>query len=157
MKRAEEPVSRDIPGGGASAPGGADADLRLGDLLRAHSVAPDLRNPDFFNRSILDRISTAQARPAADAGSGGMFRWPRFAWAGAGLAAAALILAMFARLEDAAAPPEGGVFASRILSARPGEEGISVAAFQSRDQRIAVLWLEGLAYIPEREPDRHVN
>ena len=124
---------------------------RLGNLLRQHlspSTAPALTHPDFFNHQILQQIE-AERRPRRVPAQPEPL-W-RLAWAGitcTGIAAAALLLLVIPGKRSAA--PQADYYA-QFLNAQAGQPGISAVTFHSQKADVAVLWLDGLEYLP-KEP-----
>jgi hypothetical protein len=157
MKTPDDPF--ESAPGNARIASGAESAGTLRAFLREHSQPPPLRNEAFFNRSILDRIAAGSpaARPVrTEAVRRERPIFARIVWVGAGLAAAVAVLAGI-RLADPTIAADDARHLSRVISAEPGDGEITAVAFESKDQRIAVLWLEGLGYIPAPESQQHVN
>lgn len=123
---------------------------RLGDLLRAHGGAPELRNADFFNRQLMERIEAETPKPTAQTARP-RFSWPfpRLAWAGACslLIAFALFYLLIPFGPRRAIVPASDDLAD--LSTRSGDPTITATAFHTKDDNVTVLWLDGLKYLPD--------
>lgn len=123
----------------------------LGDFLRAHSPAPALANEDFFNAGVQARI--APAASAVPELSGEVRSWAgwsrrRLAWVAGGIAAlllVALVGGWRAPWWPGRADGDGAV----ILAVEAGGDGVSASAFLAAGDRVPVVWLEGLEYIPD--------
>ncbi len=151
---------------------GKEEALALGSLLRLHGQAPKLANPEFFTHQILARIEAEdrlgrapdveKAKPA--------FHWPvvHLGWAGVcSLLVAFILFQMFVKPQSAvprqtanvpladlvSAPtplpssPETG-YGAEIVSASSPDPNISVTPVHSTNDRVTVLWVDGLDYLP---------
>lgn len=120
-------------------------------MLAEHAAACPLENADFFSHSVMEKV-VALAEPDKGGGTheGGWFATflgmpGRLAWAG-GLMVALVAALYFAIPEVRTGGPRDDL-ATRILSAQADEPGLSVAAFEANDGA-AVVWIEGLDYLP---------
>jgi hypothetical protein len=146
--------------------------VKLGALLREHGAAPPLTNEDFFNRSLMERIYAE--RPTVPLRSGEAVEqktwWglPKLVWVGgACLAASMIILPLIVpvhRDHDTAkteidtqtgneATPFGGngtgdAYVAEVLEATSGDPSVSAVALHLDDNKVTVVWLDGLDYIP---------
>jgi hypothetical protein len=121
--------------------------LKLGELLRDHYEAPGLNNADFFNHQLMQRIAAETA--AAPAKRSPMFlTLPWLAWAGA------FCLGMVAAIYFAVVPKgpveysSGREYVAQILDAQTGDPAITATTIHSKDNKLTVLWLDGLDYLP---------
>lgn len=118
---------------------------RLGGLLREHG-APELTNTDFFNHQLMERIRSDDAHPAT-AAPRTFWSIPRMAWAGAFSLLIALALFRFV------VPPSGernqpaSHYLAELLDVRAVDPSISATGIEK--DAVAVVWLEGLDYLPE--------
>jgi anti-sigma factor RsiW len=135
---------------------------QLGDLLRRYA-APALANADFFSRQLASRIEAENRRPVPRRG----FAWalPHLGWAGA--CCLLLSFALYKTLvspapvrekqpafaEAVSAPTPEPIAQEtgssvQILDADSGDPGVSVSRVESGDDKTAVLWVDGLEYLP---------
>ena len=140
---------------------------KLGSLLRSHGQAPPLSNPDFFNHQLLSRIAAeSEPAPAAEPEpvKGSFWTW---IFRPAGWAAmCALLLGLVAvktmhppplkpQLGDLmgitpaplAVEPEAP-YSAEIVSAESTDPDVSVTAIHSDKDKVTVLWMDGLDYLP---------
>ncbi|SRR5579862_165259 len=130
------------------APGERNRLLQLGELLRNHSPAPALSNPDFFNHQLLERIAAENGAPARR----GQSPWfvPRFIFAGASCFAAAVLLFHFLiPVGPVENPSSAPAYVAQFYNARTDDPDVSATAFHSKKDNVTVLWLDGLDYLPE--------
>ena len=133
----------------ADAQDGKIAALQLGNLLRKEYRAPELRNADFFNHQILQRIAAETPRREEMAETAPAF-WPlwRMAWAGGlSLIIAAVLFYAVVRPGPSPAPAAKDLLA-QVLDANTTDPGVTASSFQSKADSVTVLWLDGLDYIP---------
>jgi len=132
-----------------------EAALKLGDLLRTHIAAPPL-----FNHLLLQQIEASRLAPPALRSA--FWSLPRMALSGAFL----LLLSTF--LYFAAVPNtrrevrQNQQYVSNILNARATDPNVAVnilnvrsddpnitaTSFYSKQEKVNVLWLDGLGYMP---------
>lgn len=138
----------------------------LGTFLRQHHEQPRLPNPDFFAHSVMETIRREE-KPTSTAQSAGW--WSRFsplrmAWSGAALIAAGVALAFLLipgaetqprfpgpiqyRTERLEVQPQP-FYMAEITQFRSHDPEVYVSVYRSSPDRVTVLWLDGLAYLPE--------
>lgn len=123
--------------------------LKLGILLREHCRAPELENADFFNHQLMQRIESESARPGLPV------KRTSYSWTPGWMAfAGAFCLAMAAAVYLVAVP-KGSVeysssreYVEQILNAKTSDPSITATTFHTKDNKMTVLWLDGLEYIP---------
>jgi len=121
--------------------------LRLGALLRDHYQAPELKNADFFNHQLMQRIEAETAgAPAKRAPF--FLPLPWLAWTGA------VCISMVAAIYFAVVPrgpveySAGREYVAQILNTQTGDPSITATTIHSKDNKLTVLWLDGLDYVP---------
>jgi len=132
-----------------------EAAQQIGALLRTHSRGPELKNADFFNHQLMQRIKADQAagmssKRGAAFQIGSLFlSLSRMAWAGAACLLIALVL--FATMIPGArrSNPTPGQYMAEILNAHTDDPTITASAFHSKAGNVTVLWLDGLNYLPD--------
>lgn len=125
--------------------------IRLGSKLKEYLGADsELQNADFFNHRIMERIRRDEAASAPGtasrqpAGWFGLSRFARLAWAGVFcMAVAAALIMMLRPFNNPPAP-----VATRVLQAEPYADGVAATILPARENQYAVIWLDGLDYIP---------
>lgn len=126
---------------------------RLKLALNAHLAQTRMPNPDFFNHRLLERIEADRQVPALRApAAAGWFQsiFVRLALAGAAallLGVAGYRLLISPQLE---ARPETA-YLTQVLDAKSPAPEVHASSFNSnaRDEQAAVLWLDGMAHVPE--------
>lgn len=126
---------------------------RLGALLRgqpAETMAPTLKNPEFFNLRILQQIEAEAPQSAALPAP---IPWPfrRMIWGGlSSLGIAALLFAtlILPGLNQQGPPPE---YYAKIINASTEDPAISAVAVHSEKENVTVLWIDGLDYVPAKK------
>jgi anti-sigma factor RsiW len=123
---------------------------RIGELLREHRPEAVLKNADFFNHQLMQRIAAEEPAGARAADSHpSVFPLGRLAWF------AAFCLAMAAGLYESAVskgPYQNKAeshYLAEILDAKPGNSNITATAFHAQKTGVTVLWLDGMDYLPE--------
>src|SRR5215470_17104948 len=121
---------------------------KLGELLKRELSAHALTNEEFFSHQLRERM--AQENPES---SGTLTaRWwtiPRLLWAGAASLAVFLIFT-FAVMHERN-PAEESQYLTQILNARVDpvvSPNASVSIFEVKQDRVTVLWIEGLQSLP---------
>ncbi|MEI6350426.1 MAG: hypothetical protein WCP06_04900 [Verrucomicrobiota bacterium] len=121
---------------------------RLGGILREHfsqATAPALSSADFFNHQLFQQIESENSRqperiPSLPLG--------RLIWAGLSCLGAAALFAVLLLPARQSHTPQPDYFA-QFFNAQAGDPSISAVAFNSEKEDVAVLWLDGLEYLPE--------
>ena len=108
---------------------------RLGDVLRAHSVAPAMHHADFFNHQILREIAPAPA-PARRAA------WPLWRLAFASACCLFAVLGIYQTFVKNSAPPR---HFAQVLSVTAGDPGLTAEVIDG--DGISVVWVDGLDYL----------
>jgi len=120
-------------------------------LLKRELVAPVLTNEDFFSHQLRERISREDPVLSDDRHDEGRSWWtiPRLVWAGAASLALFLMCAFFVVREEA--PADQSQYLTQILNAHVDPavgQGATVTMFESKEDRVTVLWTEGLKSLP---------
>lgn len=123
---------------------------KLRALLKRELVAPILTNEDFFSHQLRERISRDEA-VGTDSGDERQPWWtiPRLVWAGAASLALFLMCAFFVVREEA--PADQSQYLTQILNAHVDPAvgpSATVTMFESKEDRVTVLWTEGLKSLP---------
>ena len=129
-----------------------NATLQLGELLRAEYRAPELKNADFFNHQIIQRIEADAPRKKIAAEPGGAFSFftlGRMALAGALSLAVAVVLFIFVIKPAPRSNPTPKDLLAQVLDVNTDDPDVTATSFQSKSQKVTVLWLDGLDYIPD--------
>ena len=124
---------------------------KLGALLKEELRAPAMGNEEFFHHQLRNRIA-AESAPQRSPRAGSRESWwtiPRLLWTGASSLAVFAICAFFVMREDRA--PDQSQYLTQILNARvdPGvNPNATVSIFQTKQDRVTVLWVDGLQSLP---------
>ena len=125
--------------------------LKLGGLLKQELSARTLTNEEFFSHQLrenIGRLCEAGARGAREARS----TWwtiPRLLFTGAASLAVFLVFTVVVMHEKS--PAEESQYLTQILNARvdPGvSPNATVSIFEVKQDRVTVLWTEGLQSLP---------
>lgn len=114
---------------------------RLAIAIRSHSVAPRLRNGDFFNERIMQEISPRQSEASVPKRA----LWPvwRLAFASACcLLIGAAIYAFFVRGNEAGA----NHYRAQVVSVEVGDSLLNATVLDA--DGLAVVWIDGLDQLP---------
>lgn len=123
---------------------------QLGDLLRLHGNAPELKNADFFNHQLLQAIELEQRRETAPVRTAvSWWTLPRIAWVGAASLLVALALGQMLIPRGPIENPTGGDYVAQVIESSTDDPAISATSFHSKKENVTVLWLDGLDYVPE--------
>ena len=127
----------------------ADA-RKLGALLRRELGAPALTNEEFFSHQIRERIMRESAM-SSKRGTRRSTWWtiPRLLWTGTASLAVFLIFTVFVVRDRN--PPEESQYLTQIVNARVDpvvSPNASVSMFEAKQDRVTVLWTEGLQSLP---------
>jgi anti-sigma factor RsiW len=126
------------------------ADVRkLGALLKRELGVSALTNEEFFSHQLHERIresSVPSVEPEAKA-----FTWtiPRLLWTGTASLAVFLIFTIFVIRDKN--PAEESQYLTQILNARVDpvvSPNATVSMFEVKQDRVTVLWTEGLQSLP---------
>jgi hypothetical protein len=129
------------------------AACQMGDLLREHGRAPELRNADFFNHQLMQRIQTGNPKPQSVADHRQYF-WSLPGLVLAGAFSLLVAFGLFHFMIPSGTPDnaaQGGDLA-QVVRAHSGDPDITASAFRSQRNDVTVLWLEGLKYMPDKRP-----
>jgi anti-sigma factor RsiW len=143
----------------ASLPDKAAADAekadakKLGDLLRRELAARTLTNEEFFSHQLHERIEQerGEASRTSDRGRKPFSWWtiPRLLWTGT--ASLALFLVCTVLVMRNQNPTEESQYLTQILNARVDpvvSPNATVSIFEVKQDRVTVLWTEGLQSLP---------
>ena len=127
----------------------ADA-RRLGVFLKRELGAPALTNEEFFSHQLRDRIRQSSA-PSAQRGAKASTWWtiPRLLWTGTASLAVFLVFTIFVIRDKN--PAEESQYLTQILNARVDpvvSPNATVSMFEVKQDRVTVLWTEGLQSLP---------
>jgi hypothetical protein len=121
---------------------------KLGALLQRELGSCALTNEEFFSHQLRERIARETPQDRHPAGSS-WWTVPRMAWAGAtSLALFVLFTVVAVRDKN---PNDQSQYLSQILNARVDpavNPNATVTMFESPDERVTVLWTEGLQSLP---------
>jgi anti-sigma factor RsiW len=122
--------------------------LRIGALLRQHSTAPRLTNPEFFNHQLMQRISAEIPREPPLVEARASF-WSLRRLMLAGGISLAIAFALFEVLIPKT--PDGDKkshYFAQVVENWTEESGITATTVYDPDQHVTVVWLDGLDYVP---------
>lgn len=124
---------------------------KLGTFLKEHLECRAMGNEEFFHHQLRERI-TADAGGADREGAGsGRVWWPigRLVWVGATALALFSVCTFFVIREKA--PTDQSQYLSQILNARVDpavSPNATISMFESRENKVTVLWVDGLQSLP---------
>ena len=127
------------------------ADTRkLGALLKSELGAPALTNEEFFSHQLRETIRES-SMPSAEREARGSTWWtiPRLLWTGTASLAIFLIFTIFVMRDKN--PAEESQYLTQILNARVDpvvSPNATVSMFEVKQDRVTVLWTEGLQSLP---------
>ncbi len=126
---------------------------KLGGLLKRELSAHPLKNEEFFSHQLRERIvQESGAQPWERARRSPPSSWwtiPRLLWAGTASLAVFLICTVFVMHQER--PPEESQYLTQILNARVDpvvSPNGTVSIFEVKQDRVTVLWTEGLQTLP---------
>jgi len=125
---------------------------KLGALLQEELRAPAMGNEEFFHHQLRERIAAESAPAGARALPPVREAWwtiRRLLWTGAGSLAIFAVCAFFVMRE--VETPDQSQYLTQILNARvdPGvNPNATVSIFQTKQDRVTVLWVDGLKSLP---------
>ena len=123
----------------------------LGKFLKEYLPCPAMGNEDFFNHQLRERIATESAVPDTSSAGGDRAWWPigRMAWVGATALAIFSVCTFFVMRENP--QRDQSQYLSQVLNARVDpvvSPNATITMFQSNEDRVTVLWVEGLQSLP---------
>ena len=123
---------------------------KLGALLKRELRAPALTNEEFFSHQLRDRIRESSV-PSEEREAKGSTWWtiPRLLWTGTASLAVFLIFTVFVIRDKN--PAEESQYLTQILNARVDpvvSPNATVSMFEAKQDRVTVLWTEGLQSLP---------
>ena len=141
----------------ASLPDKAAAEIEKADakklraLLKSELYAPALTNEEFFSNQVREKIMHEGSVPLVERESRGRTWWtiPRLLWSGAASLAIFLIFTLFVIRDKN--PAEESPYLTQILNARVDpvvSPNATVSIFEAKQDRVTVLWTEGLQSLP---------
>ena len=124
---------------------------KLGTLLKSELGAPALRNEEFFSHQLRERIMRDSGARFAEREARGPTWWtiPRLLWTGTVSLAVFLIFTVFVIRDKN--PAEESQYLTQILNARVDpvvSPNATVSMFEAKQDRVTVLWTEGLQSLP---------
>ncbi len=125
---------------------------KLGAFLKEHLVLQPMGNEDFFQHQLRERIAEETKTPAARQSAGRRESWwtiSRLLWTGATSLAIFAVCTFFVLREQPTS--EQSQYLTQILKARV-DQSVSpyatVSIFQTKQDRVTVLWVDGLKSLP---------
>jgi hypothetical protein len=123
---------------------------KLGVLLKRELGAPALTNEEFFSHQLRERIRESSV-PSAEREAKASTWWtiPRLLWTGTASLAVFLIFTIFVIRDKN--PAEESQYLTQILNARVDpvvSPNATVSMFEVKQDRVTVLWTEGLQSLP---------
>jgi hypothetical protein len=123
---------------------------KLGALLKQELSADPLSNADFFSHQLRERIareSAAPSRRGVDVSTWWTIR--RLFWAGATAMALFVICTVFVMRENN--PGQHSEYLTQVLNMRVDpavSPNATISIFEAKENRVTVLWTEGLKSLP---------
>jgi hypothetical protein len=141
----------------ASLPDKAAADAerveakKLGTLLKRELGAQALTNDEFFSHQVHERIARESASQSRERYAEVSTWWTirRLLWTGTASLAVFLVFAVFVIRDKN--PAEPSQYLTQILNARVDpvvSPNATVSMFEAKEDRVTVLWTEGLQSLP---------
>jgi len=122
---------------------------KLGALLKQELGADVLSNEEFFSHQLREQIARESAAPERAVGRSTWWTIRRLAWSGAVSLAIFVVCTLFVLRENN--PGEQSQYLTQILNARVDpavSPNATISIFDSKDDRVTVLWVEGLQSLP---------
>src|SRR6476619_1493006 len=126
---------------------------KLGELLKRELSAHPLKNEAFFSHQLRERIvqesGEQRGKRARRSPTSSLWTIPRLLWAGTASLAVFLICTVFVMHQER--PPEESQYLTQILNARVDpvvSPNGTVSIFEVNQDRVTVLWTEGLQTLP---------
>ena len=121
---------------------------KLGELLKRELGTHALTNEEFFNHQLRERMARENGG-SSQSPTAAWWTIPRLLWAGAASLAIFLIFTFAVMREKN--PTEESQYLTQILNARVDpvvSPNASVSIFEVKQDRVTVLWTEGLQSLP---------
>jgi anti-sigma factor RsiW len=124
---------------------------KLSALLKRELGAQPLRNEEFFNHQLRERIAQEGAAESRKGGVEVSTWWTirRLLWTGTASLAVFLVMAIFVMRDKN--PAEQSQYLTQILNARVDpvvSPNATISMFETKEDRVTVLWTEGLQSLP---------
>lgn len=122
---------------------------KLGALLKQELGASSFANAEFFNHQLSERIAHEEAAEDRQGERSTWWTVPRLVWSGAAALAMFVLFTVIAVRERN--PAEQSQYLSQIMNARVDpalSPNATVSMFESKEDRVTVLWTEGLQSLP---------
>ncbi len=122
---------------------------KLGVLLKRELGSSRLTNEDFFSHQLREKIGRDNVSPSRSGTRSGWWTIPRLAWSGATAIALFILCAVFVMNDEE--PMNLSTNTSTILKAQidpSGNPNATVTMFEDKEDRVTVLWTEGLKSLP---------
>lgn len=126
---------------------------KLGELLKRELSAHPLANEDFFSHQLREKLIQETVEPTVrSTGHAASHKWwtvPRLLWAGVA-SLAVFVIFTFAVMREKN-PAEESQYLTQILNARVDpvvSPNATVSIFEVKQDRVTVLWTEGLQTLP---------
>ena len=124
---------------------------KLGELLKRELSARTLTNEEFFSHQLREKIARLREAPGRQAREARSTWWtiPRLLWTGALSLAVFLVFTVLVMREKN--PAEESQYLTQILNARVDpvvSPNATVSIFEVKQDRVTVLWTEGLQSLP---------
>ncbi len=124
---------------------------KLGELLKRELSAGTLTNEEFFSHQLREEIARLREAPGRQAREARSTWWtiPRLLWTGALSLAVFLVFTVLVMREKN--PAEESQYLTQILNARVDpvvSPNATVSIFEVKQDRVTVLWTEGLQSLP---------
>jgi hypothetical protein len=123
---------------------------KLGAILKRELGAPALANEEFFSHQLSERIRESSAASAErETRASTWWTIPRMLWTGTASLAVFLIFTIFVMRDKN--PAEESQYLTQILNARVDpvvSPNATVSMFEVKQDRVTVLWTEGLQSLP---------
>lgn len=124
---------------------------KLGVLLKEQLQPRAMGNEEFFHHQLRSRIASNAADPARPLSHLRETWWtiPRLLWTGAASLAVFAICTFFVMREKP--EPDQSQYLTQILNARVDRSAgqyTTVSIFQTKEDRVTVLWVDGLKSLP---------
>lgn len=124
---------------------------KLGELLKRELSARTLTNGEFFSHQLREKIARLREAPGRQAREARSTWWtiPRLLWTGALSLAVFLVFTVLVMREKN--PAEESQYLTQILNARVDpvvSPNATVSIFEVKQDRVTVLWTEGLQSLP---------